>query len=251
MANIKILETLWNALKKLSCFPSAQKSAKQNAAQPEDASPETKGAYELEIREYFDNRQKSLKILATTETPMGQTIDWIPRESQGTLASPPPSSNLKPGDKVTYATPELEMSGAVKGPEGAVPVLRKNLDGMKFDQPLEVILNKVRGSRLGAKQDNTLSAQAGPGTHRYGSSQQAVTNYGGSGNLSYWNPPVQTNGDFSLLQTGVINTQQIEQTAEAGWQVFPALNGDAGSRLFTCKRFARISLSPTAWLTVC
>ena len=63
--------------------------------------------------------------------------------------------------------------------------------------------------------------------------QQAVTAYGTAGSLSYWNPAVQTSGDFSLLQTGVINTQQIEQTAEAGWQVFQALNGDTASHLFT------------------
>ncbi|MCJ1327618.1 hypothetical protein MMC10_004289 [Thelotrema lepadinum] len=236
MANQKIVSFL-KVLEKYSCIPLVRQAIGQKPKKGEspneapEATPNDK-PYEKEIRDYFDERRKNMKIMATTTTPMGQTVDWIPVESQGTIASPPPKPAPKSGDNVTFATPELAMDGAQKGPEGTVPVLRKNLDGLKFDEPLEKFLNKLHGTRRTGKQDSTLSAQAG-GVHRYGSSQQAVTCYGGSGTLSYWNPAVQTNGDFSLLQTGMINTQQVEQTAEAGWQVFQALNGDTGSHLFT------------------
>ena len=212
-----------------------------------EASP-LENSYEKEIRQHFEDMRKSMKIVATTNTPMGQTVDWIPRESQGNVASPPPALQVKPGGSVTLATPELEMEGAERGPEGTVPVLRKNLDNLKFDEPLEKFLNKVKGARPGIESKDIVSVRAG--THRYGdfpflfqqeptdhvlgSSQQAVNCYGGSGNLSYWNPYVQTNGDFSLLQTGMINTQQgYDQTAEAGWQVYDGLNGDTASHLFT------------------
>jgi hypothetical protein len=218
--------------------------APANGVSSEELSAQ-EASYEKEFRDYFENKRKSLKILATTKTPMGQTVDWIPRESQGTIASPPPSIKVEAGENVILATPELEMEGAERGPEGTVPVLRKNLDAIKPKEPLAKYLNKVRGARPGM-QKNGLSAQAGG--HRYGkwvvhiynftdiegSSQQSVNNYGGSGNLSYWNPYVQTNQDFSLLQIGIINTQQgYDQTAEAGWQVFQQLNGDFASHLFT------------------
>lgn len=107
-----------------------------------------------------------MKIVATTKTPMGQTVDWIPRESQGNVASPPPALQIKPGDNVTSATAELHMEGAERGPEGTVPILRKNLDNLKFDEPLEKFLNKVRGARPGIEKKGTVSVQAG--THRYG-----------------------------------------------------------------------------------
>ena len=230
MANQK-LKLMLKKLQKLSCIPLVQKAFGRKETKDESSKGNPKESqhenpYEKEIRDYFEERRKNMNILATTTTPMGQTVDWIPIESQGTIASAPPKPTPKPGDNITFATPELAMSGAEKGPSGTVPILRKNLDNLKFDQPLEQFLNKRRGTS-----SNTVTAQAG--VHRYGSSQQAVNNYGGSGSLSYWNPAVQTGNDFSLLQTGVINTQQVEQTAEAGWQVFQALNGDTGSHLFT------------------
>ncbi len=45
-----------------------------------------------EITEYFDRRRARLSVVATTETPRGQLIDWVPIESQGegeAIARPP------------------------------------------------------------------------------------------------------------------------------------------------------------------
>ncbi|MCJ1376907.1 hypothetical protein MMC20_008152 [Loxospora ochrophaea] len=200
---------------------------------------ETQNDFEKEIRSHFEQRRKNLQIVKTTKTPSGQTVDWIPIESQGTIATPPPLPAVS-SDKTTIpAVAELNLEGAEKGPEGTVPILQKNLDAIDFKQPLAKYECKVRGARPPGLHKTTTPAatpspQAGSGVHRYGSSDQPVTAYGTTGNLSYWDPAVQTTNDFSLLQTGMINTQQgYDQTVEAGWQVYQQVNGDENSHLFT------------------
>ena len=96
--------------------------------------------YEAEIRRYFENRLARMEIVRTTKTPQGQVIDWIRRESQlrrgERLAEPPPfaynapaASKERPDRLVQF---ELEDAKTERGPEGTVPVLRTNLDGIRF-----------------------------------------------------------------------------------------------------------------------
>src|ERR1019366_10817302 len=42
---------------------------------------------------WLQHRQSQLQVTKTTKTPSGQTIDWIPIESQspGPIATPPPT----------------------------------------------------------------------------------------------------------------------------------------------------------------
>ena len=127
--------------------------------------------FEKDIRSHFEERQKSLNILATTTSPTGQVIDWIPIESQGKIAATPPAPVVQV-DGIAVAVAELDSEGAQKGPEGTVPILRKNLDAIEFKEPLSKYLNKIRGARPGLDKD-ALLPQAG-GVHRYGSSQQCI-----------------------------------------------------------------------------
>src|SRR4051812_43112503 len=91
--------------------------------------------YEAEIRRHYEIRQARLKVVCTTKTPHGQVIDWVPRESQlrrgQSLAAPPPlchqtheASAERADRRVRF---ELEDPKLDRGPEGTVPVLRKNL----------------------------------------------------------------------------------------------------------------------------
>ena len=95
-------------------------------------------AFEKEIREYFEERHKRLEIAATTRTASGQVLDWIPIESQlsdGKIAEPPPQSGSRiPRGKrpVALAKFELEHPAAQRGPEGTVPVLRKDLSKIRI-----------------------------------------------------------------------------------------------------------------------
>src|SRR4030095_11148879 len=87
-----------------------------------------------ELCEYFESRQRRLDVVATTRTSSGQTLDWLPIESQvrrGRIVSPPSQSvPLRLGNgtrKVRPVTFELEAANVRRGPEGTVPIPRRNL----------------------------------------------------------------------------------------------------------------------------
>ena len=112
--------------------------------------------HEREIVSYFERRLERMKIVRTTETPLGQTIDWVPIESQlkagQRIAEPPPGSlettasyRERPAKFVRF---ELEDKNIARGPEGTVPVLRKNLKGIRFSQTLAKLLGKYSTSRV-------------------------------------------------------------------------------------------------------
>ena len=88
-----------------------------------------------ELSKWLETRQSQLKITKTTLTPGGQTLDWIPTESQhpeGKIATPPPVYSMpvrtedltKPVKTVTF---ELDDVKVERGPVGTVPVVRPNL----------------------------------------------------------------------------------------------------------------------------
>lgn len=73
-------------------------------------------------------KRADLKIKKTTITKKGTTIDWIPRESQGKIATPPPipkqyqeASALKINGN-TLPISELDLPGTQRGPAGTVHV---------------------------------------------------------------------------------------------------------------------------------
>jgi hypothetical protein len=180
-----------------------------------------------------------LNIVKTTTHPNGHVIDWIPIESQGKIASPPPlpatSHNTPPnenGKKVEWETSRpialLELKGAEKGPGGTVPIARQNLNLLSPKQTLNQRLSKPPLQDTNISQPTTAAAQF---PHWYCSTAQKVSNNGGQGNFSMFNPTVQNPADFSLLQTAVIRndvptpgnpTVPCRQTVEVGWINYPA-----------------------------
>ncbi|KAI0393481.1 hypothetical protein F5Y17DRAFT_306164 [Xylariaceae sp. FL0594] len=165
-------------------------------------------------------------VVATTTTSEGQIIDWIKPESQvgdGKIATPPPA----PFSKRSYNSKQPSIHAILgndpgkQGPNGTVPRVRAS----KAAKP-----NK----RLPSKDDHnkllkTASAQDGySGQHWYASSGQNVNNHGGKATFSLFKAFVQSDGDFSLLQTAVIRNNAAQagssaksQTVEAGWINFP------------------------------
>ncbi len=197
-----------------------------------------------ELTEYFESRLKRLQIVKTTTTSRGQTIDWIPIESQhpkGKIASPPPESKhhrepLRPDDgrHEALGVPELETDKAEHGPRGTVPILRKKLDTLGYTKSLKKYLSKTRGHRIMHLQNRTLPAPEEDGAHRYGSSGQSILCFGGEGQLSCFDPYTESSDDFSLIQIGLSNSDLgFLQTVEAGWQELQDLTGDWVPHLFT------------------
>lgn len=189
--------------------------------------------YERETREYFEDRQARLNVVATTETPDGQILDWVPVESQvpdGDVASPPPdgAAGYLREEEMPAATP-LGEEHAARGPSGTVPIPRKRLDQLGYTKPLKQYLQKA------PQWYPSAAAHPAPeiGGHAYASSSQRITSFGGEGVFSCFSPYTETSDDFSLLQIGLVNhDRNNRQTVEAGWQETQDMYGDWVPHLF-------------------
>jgi hypothetical protein len=208
--------------------------------------------FQREIVDYFEHRLQRQRIVKTTTTPRGQTIDWIPMESQhpkGEIASPPPANFLPPWQKEPHpdrpeliVVGELEREGVERGPKGTVPILRKKLQGLGYTKSLKNYLSKSRGHRIMRLRGMGLAAPEEDGKHRYASSGQSITCFGGEGQLSCFDPYTESSDDFSLIQIGLSKEVKFQlpfmnvdflQTVEAGWQEYQDLTGDWVPHLFT------------------
>ena len=192
---------------------------------------------EKEIREYFEERLRRLDIIKTTRTPSGQTLDWIKKESQlptGQIADPPPEIDqlvhARGRLKDQLAKFELEQSKVDRGPEGTVPILRKDLKNLRATKSLSDHLSK-HGHKTYSMQinENDSIEVPGDGAHDYSYTAQFVTCYGGEGYFSAYDPYTQWSDEFSLLQ---ILMRRSNQTVESGWQNYRDLYGDWVPHLF-------------------
>lgn len=202
------------------------------------------GRFEREIVDYFERRRERLEIVATTTTPSGQTLDWVPIESQlpeGEILAPPPQP-LEPPDGVVaspgepqeqLAETELMQEGGELGPAGTVPILRKNLATIDYTKPLSRYLSRIRGKEVLEWGGTPEPAPEDDGNHRYARARQFGAIFGGSGVLSCFNPAVECDDDFSLIQIGLSNRDLgYMQTVEAGLQDSEDRNGDSVPHLF-------------------
>lgn len=195
-----------------------------------------------ETTRYFMRKTAELNAVKTTTHPNGQVIDWVPIESQGKIASPPPlpatplnvlpSGQAKQSDKQTLRPLSLlELEGAEKGPGGTVPIPRQNLNLLSPDQSLQQRLSKPPRPVAPKESESQATAPQTAWPHWYANSGQIVPNLGSSGTISLFDAAVQNPQDFSLLQTAVIKnnvptpgnpSQRCIQTVEAGWINYPA-----------------------------
>lgn len=195
------------------------------------------GRYHTAAVSYFERRARTLEPVATTETATGQTLDWVPIESQadGEIAEAPPSPVVAavPPQGRRLARParfELDDGDARRGPDGTVPVLRKDLATISVDGPLSQYLSRHPGWVEG---QGLAAAVAGGGTHHYAITGHRAFNFGADGAISINAPFTETSADFSLLQVGIINDEEgALQSVEAGIQVTQGLYGDWGPHLF-------------------
>lgn len=168
-------------------------------------------------------KRANLDIVKTTFTK-ANTIDWIPIQSQGQIASPPPQRVVQSSiNNASIPIMELEQPGVELGPSGTVPVARMSLDYLTSSTNVK--------KQLPPKQLGPNSKRQYSGDHWYVTSDQAVSNIGGTATYSVFDAYVENSGDFSLLQTAVTKSnvplpgnpsQTGGQTLEAGWINYPA-----------------------------
>lgn len=196
-----------------------------------------------ELCDYFRDRQGRLEIAKTTRTPSGQILDWIPIESQlasGRKLAKPPSESvpLELGSgkqRVKAVRFELESPDAMRGPEGTVPIPRRNLKRLPLVRSLQDHLSKHgrRTYTMFINERDSVEVPGGGASHEYASSSQWVTCYGADGNLAAFDPYVHRSDEFSLLQVALTRgSGSGRQTVEAGWQEYRDLYGDWVPHLF-------------------
>lgn len=197
-----------------------------------------------EIISHFRERVRRRTIIATTRTPSGQILDWIPVESQvqgGGVAAPPPATD-EPSpalrDSEAQASFELQEERTEHGPTGSVPVVRKDLGRIPVTMPLSRYMAKR--SPDGRRPAGGTGAQApeppdpAGGSSIHCTSGNRTTCWGGDGVFSVWTPSTETWQDHSLMQLGLQNFDEPQlQAVEAGWIVCQQLNGDGLPHLFT------------------
>jgi hypothetical protein len=121
--------------------------------------------------------------------------------------------------------------------EGTIPMFRITLEQLTRFATLQQFLQKV-------PDESGLTLEPGqmfpPATeeHKYSYTYQGVNNHGGNSSLNLWSPHVNTSSGevFSLSQQWYVGGSGTKlpglQTAEVGWQNYPAFYGGENSRLF-------------------
>lgn len=206
-----------------------------------------------ELSNWLDARQSSLKIVKTTTTPLGQTLDWIPFDSQHSVgksapaisASHKPMRSAKRPDGVKAAAFELYDSGVERGPEGTVPIVRPNLLTLKRTVALKDYANKRGGLLVNKDRLSKTPVDPDPLGYFHAVESAWTTAYGCDGVLNVWSPsvnnPAGQGDDHSIMQTWLLNYDKqtadgkaIAQSVEMGWTVDPGLNnGSTAPHLFT------------------
>ncbi len=192
---------------------------------------------------YFKERRSRLEVVATTRTPAGQILDWVPIKSQvgrGKGIADPPSGDepikaTKGRQRLLPVTFELEDPEIERGPEGTVPIVRRNLNRVRGSHTVSEHLSK-HGRRtypMYIDDRDSVEVPADTSAHEYGYSSHWVKCYGAEGGLAAFDPYVHRSDEFSLLQVALARgSGSSKQTIEAGWQEYRDLYGDWVPHLF-------------------
>ena len=137
------------------------------------------------------------------------------------------ATQFEPGQKDRFGN-------SVPCERGTVPMMRVTLERMsKFRNLREFLQKGPDGAGQIRPHDGALRPAVA--THKYAHAYQLVSNYGGTSVLTLWRPTINTaKGEiFSLSQHWYVAfPNNVTQTAETGWQNYPALWGSQNSALF-------------------
>ena len=200
-----------------------------------------------ELAAWLKARQASLKVVKTTTTPSGKTIDWVPIESQqpaGEIATPPPAAAAvyehaedlrQPVKPVTF---ELDDPKVERGPAGTVPILRPDISRLTRTIALKDFLTKRGGAKVNKHRTNKQPTDPNPAGYFHNTDSQSGKFYGWDGRINVWDPKVNTpsgpGDDHSILQVWLQNYDKPHlQSLEGGWTVDESLNGDLKPHIFT------------------
>ncbi|MGB7257583.1 MAG: neprosin family prolyl endopeptidase, partial [Pseudolabrys sp.] len=165
---------------------------------------------------------RALGLQQTPSPPPGISGDNAALTDGAELAT-----QFEPGQKDKFGN-------SIPCERGTIPMMRVTLERMSGFQNLREFLQKgPNGAGQIHQRKGAISPAAA--THKYAHAYQFVTNYGGTSILTLWRPPINLtlNEVFSLSQHWYVSFPGgVTQTAETGWQNYPALWGSQNSALF-------------------
>ncbi len=177
------------------------------------------------------NEQPSVRILGLrkiAQEPPTAAIALAPSEGNRSI---PASLSQLPAGKT-----EDEFGNPLGCEAGTIPMGRITLEQLSNFETLQKFFEKGPNGAGHPLQPAKADPSATPtSAHAYSFTYQYVNNLGPSTNINLWRPYVYTNQNeiFSLAQLWTIGTSSgPTQTAETGWQNYPALYGNENSNLF-------------------
>ena len=196
-----------------------------------------------EIHQYLADRYARRDVVARTVTPGGLALDWVPIKSQlrrAKLAEPPgedrPFRSIKGERPIMPVRFELELPDAQRGPEGTVPLVRKEIKRIRPTGTLNDWLAKgTRAHRVAA--DRQRPRRGAPRGWRDAQVRQhqpvgdLLRNRGQHQRLG----PVRTSGRTSSRSGSLACRAEAatgQQTLEVGHQEYRDLYGDWVPHLF-------------------
>ena len=143
---------------------------------------------------------------------------------------------------------QVAYPGAANCPLGTVPIPRVTQEQLaRFDSVGDFFRKYPKfGQESVSPADKEDSGTRGPiiiipwhtgptDQHQYAVVTRNVTNWGAGAVINVWNPAVELNSEFSLLQiwaAGGSKDDNSLQTVEAGVQKYPQMYGDSSPRIF-------------------
>lgn len=185
-----------------------------------------------------------------------QTFDCVPIQQQPSVrilglskiaAAPPtsaPAGVAGEGDhsipaklsQLPVAKTEDDFGNSLGCEANTIPMSRVTLEQLSRFETLQKFFEKgPNGSGHPLEPAQAAPSATPTSAHAYSLTYQFVNNLGPSTNINLWRPYVYTNQNeiFSLAQLWTIGSSSGPvQTAETGWQNFPALYGNENSNLF-------------------
>jgi len=202
-------------------------------------------------------RQHILKMYQGVSVPNSyvfdsQHYDCIAVEQQpsvrllglSSIATPPPASVLASQNRAAFSMNDATTASQVTSQVGAnhkydsfgnaigcaanaIPFRRITLEEMsRFPSLQEFFQKRPTGSVSSIGGTNSGFVPPAVASHKYGITYQYVANLGGNSNINIWSPYVNTGAGqiFSLSQEWYVGgSGAATQTAEVGWQNYPAL----------------------------
>lgn len=193
-----------------------------------------------------------LDIVKTVTLDDGQVLDWVRRDSQDVFVPVPEETwDLRRSEKLEKLVSPIPEH--LRGPEGTVPIPRRGLAPFPTKQmppSKESGDAKTEFKAFSAKQNYA-------GTHWYSLATVQVKTTGAGGAFSMFKPFLESNQDFSLLQTAVMRYQAktgdygtIPQTLETGWLYYPPRgNKPMFFTFFTANGYQSMGDNLCAWNT--